>query len=221
MRLATKRCNEAPPVRAAPSGWLVIVMAKAPEMGRVKTRLGREIGPAHATRFYRSTAGAVHMRICRDTRFKTMIAVTPDTARTSPMLPSSTMRVAQGRGDLGVRMQRLANRAPADRVVIVGTDVPLITSARLIAAFKALGRSRIVFGPADDGGFWLVGFKKAMPTLRPFAKVRWSSADTLADVTANLNRSDFDLVQTLSDVDTATDLRRMSRSIGRVVLPSG
>jgi uncharacterized protein len=208
-----------PSVRVASSRWLVLVMAKLPEMGRVKTRLGREIGAAEATRFYRSTAKAVLTRIGRDPRFTTIIALSPDTALDTATLPLAIRRTAQGRGDLGVRMQRLATKTRADRVLVVGTDIPGITAEYLVDALKLLGRKRVVFGPADDGGFWLVGFRKSLPLLHPFTEVRWSSAHTLSDARANLIVKQVGHVGQLSDVDTADDLARSSRFLGRVVLP--
>ena len=162
-------------------------MAKAPVAGAVKTRLAREIGVATATRFARQATAALLQRLARDPRWQTILAVSPDAAVASRCWPPGIARIAQGRGDLGRRMQRLMQRMPPGPVAIVGTDVPGITPTLIAQAFRRLGRHDAVFGPAADGGYWLVGMRRRPRLLRPFAGVRWSSEHALADTLANLS----------------------------------
>ncbi|WP_270939419.1 TIGR04282 family arsenosugar biosynthesis glycosyltransferase, partial [Falsiroseomonas oryzae] len=107
-------------------------------------------------------------------------------------------------GDLGRRMQRALARHR--RAVLVGSDIPGLARSDLAAAFLALGRADAVFGPAEDGGYWLVGLGPRRPA-RPFAGVRWSSAHALADTLANFHGRRVALLRTLRDVDTVEDLR--------------
>jgi len=72
-------------------------------------------------------------------------------------------------------------------------------------AFRALGRANAVFGPAEDGGYWLVGLGPRRPA-HPFAAVRWSSPNALEDTLANFAGHRVCRLRTLSDVDTANDL---------------
>jgi hypothetical protein len=197
-------------------------MAKEPVLGRVKTRLGREIGPAQATRLYRATASAVLDRLAGDPRFETWLAMAPDvaTASRTRALCRVRRRFGQGGGDLGQRLQRAAERAPAGPVLIIGTDIPEITPARVMAAFRALAGHDAVFGPAEDGGYWLVGLQRRPRTPRPFARVRWSSPHTLADTRANLTDLRLTEAAVLSDLDTAADLTRLARHVGRRILPA-
>jgi glycosyltransferase A (GT-A) superfamily protein (DUF2064 family) len=123
----------------------------------------------------------------------------------------------QGGGDLGRRMQRIFDRAGPGPVVIVGTDVPQVTRADVAAAFRLLGRCDAVFGPADDGGYWLVGLRRRPRVLRPFGGVRWSSPHALADTLANLRGRPIARVAALSDVDTPADFVRCAAIFGRVV----
>ncbi len=198
-------------------------MAKEPVLGRVKTRLGREIGPAHATRFYRSTAAAVVSRVSADPRFDTLLGVSPDPALWSRSLPGrGVSRIAQGRGDLGARMLRLMRTAPRGPVVVAGTDVPGICGEAIAYAFRLLGNHDVVIGPADDGGFWLIGLSRRRPLPRDiFKKVRWSHARTLDDVLANCAGLRVAFAATLADVDTFADLASHGASIGRRILPAG
>jgi uncharacterized protein len=193
-------------------------MAKTPVMGLVKTRLGRQIGAAAATRFYRSTAQAVLGRCVRDPRFETILALAPDAGFATRAFDQRIKRMRQGRGDLGAKLQRIAERAPPGPVVIVGTDIPSIRPRDIIAAFKALRSHDVVFGPAEDGGFWLVGFKRFPTVPHCYAGVRWSHADTLADVRGNLLGRRVAIVGMLSDVDNADDLRRLGAHIGRRII---
>jgi uncharacterized protein len=204
---------------AAPFRCRLIVMAKDPVMGRVKTRLARDIGQAGAIRFFRATAAAVIGRLARDPRFETIISVAPDARVMTRGLPSGVRRQPQGHGDLGARMQRIFDQAPPGPVIIVGTDIPGIRADHIARAFQQLGRHDAVFGAADDGGYWLVGLKRNPRMLRPFANVRWSTAETLADTERNLRGSTIGRAATLSDVDSAADLARIGAAAGRRVLP--
>lgn len=199
------------------------MMAKEPVLGRVKTRLARAIGAAQAVRFYRAASSAVLRRISGDPRFETIIGLTPAPAFGSRAgsIPHHLRRIDQGRGDLGTRMLQLAQCAPPGPVLVVGSDIPAITSRVLVAASKSLGRNDVVFGPADDGGFWLVGFSRRRPVPQSiFEHVRWSHADTLADVLGNCGGLRVGFVDKLSDVDSAGDLKRLAHRTGRLILPA-
>ena len=93
---------------------------------------------------------------------------------------------------------------------MVGTDIPALGPSHIAAAFHLLGRHDVVFGPAADGGFWLVGARRS-PRLPPlFGKVRWSNPHTLEDALANLPRGlGFGLAAPLEDVDDGEAYRRL------------
>ncbi len=207
--------------RAAPVRWRVIVMAKTPVLGLVKTRLGREIGPAAATRFYRATAAAVLGRLALDRRFEVILAIAPDAGVATRGLPARLARCPQGPGDLGAKMQRLLERGGPGPVVLIGTDIPGIRGRHIVEAFRLLGRNDVVLGPADDGGFWMVGFRRFPRTPQPFRRVRWSHAETLANVERNLTGWRVAHGARISDVDCALDLAQQSAMLGRRVLPVG
>src|SRR3954465_14368161 len=130
----------------------VIVFARAPRLGTVKRRLAREIGDRAALRFHAGVLGRLLRDLSRNRRFDVVLAVTPD--RAWVRVPRRVRIVAQGRGDLGRRMSRALGRFNV--VALMGCDIPEAGSADVRAAFRALGRADGVFGPAVDGGFWLV-----------------------------------------------------------------
>ncbi len=156
----------------------------------------------------RRTATALLREMAHDRRFATLLALTPDSARWRVPVPI----VGQGRGDLGIRMHRACARVPRGQVVIVGSDIPGVCADDVAAAFRALGGADAVFGPALDGGYWLVGMGPRRPA-RPFWGVRWSSEHALADTLANFRGRRVAFLRTMRDVDTADDLRAVGRSV--------
>ncbi|MBT7248207.1 MAG: glycosyltransferase [Rhodospirillaceae bacterium] len=165
----------------------LVVMAKAPRMGRVKTRLAADIGTLAAWNFYRRTLARVVRPLARDPRWTLWLAVNPDATVTDDQLwPVRSRRITQGDGDLGRRMARVMAVMPTGPVVIIGADIPGIRPCHIWQAFKAMGRHDAVFGPAADGGYWLVGQRRTPRMADIFQNVRWSSADALADTRANL-----------------------------------
>ncbi len=185
----------------------LVVFVKAPRLGTVKTRLAADIGDVAAWQFYRRTTGSVLRRVADDPRWKCWLAVTPDRfVRGGRWWPARCRRVAQGDGDLGARMSRPMQHLPPGPVVIIGSDVPEISAAPIARAFAALGRHDAVFGPARDGGYWLVGLSRRRGVPDLFADVAWSSPRALEETLANLpRRYRYAMLEELSDVDDGRD----------------
>jgi rSAM/selenodomain-associated transferase 1 len=188
-------------------GDTVIVFARAPRLGAVKRRLARGIGAMAALRFYRTQLAATLAAVDADGRWRVVMATTPPNAFAA--WPRRMPRIPQSSGDLGIRMERAMR--PFRRAVLVGSDIPGLARADIAAAFRALGRAQAVFGPSEDGGFWLVGYGPRR-TFRPFADVRWSTEHALADTLANFRGRPVALLRRLRDVDTAEDLRAVERA---------
>ncbi|MSP66626.1 MAG: DUF2064 domain-containing protein [Alphaproteobacteria bacterium] len=195
----------------------LIVFAKAPRYGAAKTRLARGIGTLGAWRFYRVGLAALLRRLGRDRRWRRVLAVTPDRlAQPARFWPRRWRRVGQGPGDLGRRMARAMDGVAAGPVVLIGADIPAIGTAHIARAFAALQAADLVFGPAEDGGYWLVGARgrarRRRSLERLFAAVRWSTWAALADTLANQPPTwRHALVDRLADVDDAAALARARR----------
>ncbi len=130
---------------------------------------------------------------------------------TSRVWPKHLPRVAQGRGNLGDRMVRVFRTLPPGPVCIIGADIPGINQARISEAFAALGAHDSVFGPADDGGYWLIGLKRTRPVPSDLLQdVRWSSEFALADSRRTMPGLRIAEVATLRDVDTLADLKALT-----------
>ncbi|NQV84390.1 MAG: glycosyltransferase [Rhodospirillales bacterium] len=190
------------------------VFAKAPRLGTVKTRLAADIGMVAATAFARRTLTDVTGPLAKDPRWRCWLAVSPDTAVLEPALwPQADGLVRQGSGDLGRRMAGVAKKMPPGPVVIIGTDVPAIRPRHVADAFKALGRHDAVFGPARDGGYWLVGLRRRPVFYNIFQGVRWSTEFALADTMDNMpSHWSHALLETLDDIDDGEAYRRFIRT---------
>lgn len=185
----------------------LVIMIKEPRPGRVKTRLGRSMGMTAAAWWFRHQTRRLIVRL-QDPRWNLVLAVSPDCeGLQSRVWPAHLPRVAQGRGNLGDRMARVFGALPPGPVCIVGADIPGITAAHIARAFACLGQKEAVFGPAPDGGYWLIGLRRTRaqsPDM--FADVRWSTEHALADTEKTLAGLTIGHVSVLRDVDEASDL---------------
>lgn len=189
------------------------MFAKAPVIGGAKTRLAAGIGKIAAWRRHRAMTARI-LRQVRDPRWETVLAVSPDRARLRlfpGVWPQGLERTAQGAGNLGARQARVFTAScPA---LVIGTDAPQITRGDIARAFAALKRHDAVVGPAEDGGYWLLGLARPAPA-DLFDAIRWSSAHTRDDLEARLaafGLSRIARLRPLRDVDHADDLVAMKR----------
>jgi rSAM/selenodomain-associated transferase 1 len=195
----------------------LIVFAKAPEAARVKTRLARELGEAGALAAYRELGALVIGAVAGMSDCETVIAFTPPDREglVRAWLGEGPRYEPQGEGDLGARMLgAIAARfaAGAAKVLLIGTDCPGMGSALLETAFAGLDRADAVFGPAADGGYYLVGMTRPIPEL--FRGVPWSTGATLAVTLGRAATAGVEvaMLEELRDIDTADDWRAWQAS---------
>jgi len=183
----------------------LVIFARRPQLGVGKRRLAKDVGDIAAWRFARFTLGGLVRRLGGDKRWILWQAISPDR-------PADWVRgaraIGQGGGDLGARMGRVFRTLPRGPVVIIGSDTPAVSPIDVAQAFRALGRSDTVFGPAEDGGYWLIGMRRRPRLVLPFDSVRWSSPHALADTLRNLGAASHVLLQRLVDVDDGPSLKR-------------
>ncbi|MFO0995623.1 MAG: TIGR04282 family arsenosugar biosynthesis glycosyltransferase [Alphaproteobacteria bacterium] len=189
----------------------LIIFAKAPRLAQVKRRLAAGIGDVEAWRFYQTTMRRVLIRLARDRRWRTSLFMAPDRFAHAPGdWPKGAVRFAQGPGDLGARMGRAFRAQPPGPVVLVGTDIPSLGAGHIDRAFRALGRADVVFGPAADGGYWLIGLARRRGASVEFKDVRWSTRYALADTCASLPKNyAVAMIDTLEDVDDRASYERL------------
>ena len=197
----------------------VVLMAKAPAIGRGKQRLAKELGRVEAWRINRF----LHRQACRSALggpWALILCVSPDSAtaaRLPGVWPSKGKRTPQGTGDLGARIAAGVRKLKGP-LVVIGADCPDMRPQDLARAFKALRRFPAVLGPAADGGFWLVGVRKPTMLIRALPGVRWSTAHAAADIAQALP-GPVARLRLLSDIDDAAAWRayrsRATYSAGR------
>ncbi len=188
----------------------LIIFAKAPRQGAAKTRLSVELGRTAACQISRSIAFSVIKHLSSDARWSCRLAVTPDKfAHVGRFWPATARRCPQGNGTLGARMSRPIQDLPPGPLVIVGSDIPGVKQAHIATTFHALGKSHFVFGPARDGGYWLIGMRRRPAIVAPFSDVVWSSPHTLGDTLKNVKkRYKVTFLEELEDIDDLASWHR-------------
>ena len=179
------------------------IFLKEPRLGRAKARLARDVGHGEAWLFYRRLVHRVLPPLARDPRWSAWLATTPDRWRgREPFWPFALPHLEQGPGDVGQRMLRVFRSLPPGPAIIDGSDIPDLTPAHVARGFAALGRADMVLGPAEDGGYWLIGLGPRARAIDPFQGVRWSSRWALTDTERGLPPGfRLALVDRLADVD--------------------
>ncbi|MCC7325690.1 MAG: TIGR04282 family arsenosugar biosynthesis glycosyltransferase [Burkholderiales bacterium] len=194
---------------------VLLVFAKEPLPGSVKTRLATTIGNERACAVYRELTALtlMHATQAHGARIigniELWCASDPRTPYFSALAAAHGASLhRQANGDLGARMadaiDSALTRAPA--VLLVGTDCPVLDCGYLARACAALADHDAVLGPAADGGYVAVGARRPLP----FGAIRWSTPHALADTAAGFTRAGiaWSELPATWDVDDAQDLAR-------------
>ncbi len=196
----------------------IIIMAKAPVAGAVKTRLEPFLSPhecAELAAAFLRDAFQKAKTVCENT----ILAYSPRAQMVvlASILQSETVYVEQTGADLGERMSNafeFAFASGSDAVVMIGTDSPTISADFIRRAFEFLeNESDVVLGETTDGGFYLIGLRKSYPEL--FENVRWSSAEVFKQTMENAERLKLRAAQIPAwyDVDVPPDLARLRKEM--------
>ena len=189
------------------------IFAKFWQPGLVKTRLAKTIGNQPAAAVYREFLRTLLVRFASvgDSRELVISPVDRQTEFRS-LAPPAWHLVDQGSGDLGQRMARFFERGFSlgkSRIVLVGSDSPTLPVAVVRQAFSALDEHRVVLGPSEDGGYYLVGARGVLPPI--FTDIDWSTDKVWLQTTAQLRRRRirYEELATWYDVDSGADLWRL------------
>jgi len=193
----------------------IVVFAKAPEPGKVKTRLIPALGEAGAAALHRRLV--MHsLRVARDAGLGPVeLWCAPDTrhaffAECERQFGASLH--SQCEGDLGARMRYAFEKVleRAERAILVGSDIPALSAQYLRDAERAFGRAHdAVVGPAEDGGYVLIGLARCDPEL--FRDIPWGEPEVLAETRRRLAALRWRCLElpALWDVDRPEDLERL------------
>ncbi len=205
----SRRVPRRPPASRRADARL-LVFARAPRPGAVKTRLARTLGDGRAAEIYRRMGRLVVDRVA-PAPARLAVCHSPDDAgeEVREWLGSPPAEYwPQGSGDLGGRMSRMFDRAfeGSERVVVIGTDAPAVGAETIRRALEALDSADVVLGPASDGGYYLIGLRRPRPGL--FTDINWGTGSVLEETIARAwsLRLDVTCLEVESDIDTAADL---------------
>lgn len=191
----------------------VAVFARAPVIGQVKTRLAQDLGAREALCVHRALLERTLAVVSAGAAWTAELWLAGDT---DSMGEVALPVLAQVDGDLGQRMCASARDivARGSWVVIVGCDCPVMSVAYIGQAIAALERGHdVVFGPAEDGGYALIGLRRSHPRL--FDDIAWSTSSVLEQSLERAAELDLSvaLLDMVWDVDTVEDWRRWRREV--------
>ncbi len=180
----------------------LVLFTRWPEPGRAKTRLIPALGASGAADLHRRLTERT-LAACRASGLPVEIRTTgAPVSAFAGWLGGADALVDQGDGDLGARLSRAAVATP---VLLIGADIPDLTAERLQGAATALRTAPVVIGPAEDGGYWLLGLAAPLPEL--FDRMPWGTAMVYAETIARLETPPV-VLETLADLDRPEDLTR-------------
>ena len=220
-KLLSQLCYRISKLKCSSGGTAVIVFAREPKAGKVKTRLAATAPLAGISPVSSGAFAAAFYACCLDILFQTL------KSQPFPVLPCITpgsspdyfrrfqtgqATVQQG-PDLGARMRHAFMRAfpRYDKLLLIGSDVPHLRTDTVLAAKTALESHDCVLGPALDGGYYLIGFTRN-GFCDCFQGIHWSTETVLAQTLERLAGRKTALLESYGDIDTAEDLDALLRS---------
>jgi len=196
----------------------IIVFTKFPVEGKVKTRLAKNMGNKFAVSFYKS---------CAEHTFKELLKVEEmgsdlflfcaeenEIEQVIKWAGNNFNYYSQQGNDLGLKMYNAFNtvfKKGYKKVIIIGTDMPDVSMNLVQNAISVLDNYSVVIGPANDGGYYLLGFKSKLIDL--FSGIEWSTESVLDNTIEKLNNSkiNYFMLEELTDIDTLDDLQNWHR----------
>lgn len=193
---------------------VVLIFQKNEVLGKVKTRLAAGVGEEQALEIYQQLLAKTYLAL-RDVS----VSITSYFSEFIPENPihSAENKLVQVGQDLGERMKNAFAEnfeSGMEKVVLIGTDCPSLEGIHLAQAFEALDQSDLVIGPAQDGGYYLIGMKRRADFL--FEGITWSTELVLSQTLALAAEQGLQtsLLPVLEDIDTLEDWDRYCFQIG-------
>ena len=186
---------------------LLLIFTRNPELGKCKTRLAATIGDAAALEVYRfllqhTVTITKNLEVTKKVYYSEAIWE-------NDIWPNHLFKKAlQNGSDLGERMAdafRHGFEAGFERIIIIGSDMYDLSARDLEKAFDHLNTADFVLGPANDGGYYLLGMKAFLPSL--FQQKSWGKSNVLSDTLADLKNEKVALLHSRNDIDVYEDIK--------------
>lgn len=190
--------------------FAIAIFVKTPGVSPVKTRLAASLGKQKAEYFYQLSLNCIisTLSALKNTAITPYWAVGEKQSLGHPLWCDFNC-LHTGEGDLGDRQSHVYHQllTTHDAVILIGADAPQLSVAIIVQAMQALKTYDYTIGPANDGGYYLLGGRTAIPA-KVWSTTPWSDAKTKETLVAQLDSEPCELAM-LSDVDTETDLHLM------------
>ena len=198
----------------------LIVFAKFPEPGKVKTRLAKDLGESRAAEIYSSMALDIISRVSRSGLYDTVIFYDPPEKRKEIAIWLGDCKnikaehlIPQTGCTLGERIAAAFQTVLSTedkKAVIIGTDCTEVSAGIIEDSFEALREYDVLIGPSEDGGYYLLGLKSFIPEL--FQDIEWSTERVLEQTVNRIRQMGIShkLLEPLRDIDNIHDLKSAS-----------
>lgn len=186
---------------------LLLIFTKNPEIGKVKTRLAKEIGNQAALDIYKFLLQHTFL-VTKDLKVSKEVYYSEEITEDDLWDPALFGKKIQQGEHLGERMENSFKNGfqrGYKKVVIIGSDLFDLKTDDLVTAFQKLDASDFVLGPAQDGGYYLFGMKKADEKV--FRNKNWGTDSVFEETMKDLESQKVSLLEVRNDIDTLEDLK--------------
>lgn len=189
---------------------LLLIFTRNPELGKCKTRLAATIGKEPAFEIYKFLLSHTE-QITRNVKGDKQVYYSEEIWENDQWDDKVFHKKLQKGKNLGERMQYAFEQGFKDgyeKIIVIGSDLYDITTADIENAFLSLNDTDYTIGPAEDGGYYLLGMKKLLSSL--FENKDWGKSSVLKNTLENLNNKEFVILPIKNDVDTYEDIKNVA-----------
>lgn len=205
----------------SPDKRCILLFVRAPEKGKVKTRLAKAIGEDAALKLYMSFV-ADELEMLRELFFDVIIFFYPHTARQTVenWLDNEFDFVSQSGKDLGQRMENAFKEVFSKgygQALLIGSDLPDLSSSVILDAFDHLDQKDSVIGPTEDGGYYLIGFHRVTCFEGVFKNIAWSTSHVFNQTLQHFQKFklNYHILPKRQDIDNYDDLMKLKKSLSK------
>ncbi|WP_299105313.1 TIGR04282 family arsenosugar biosynthesis glycosyltransferase [uncultured Tenacibaculum sp.] len=186
---------------------LLLIFTRNPELGKVKTRLAKTVGDQAALDIYKFLLNHTK-EVTQNLNCDKAVYYSVKIRENDIWSTSTYQKHAQFGVDLGIRMQNAFEQAfekKYEKVLIIGSDLFDLKEKHIEEAFEMLDSNDVVIGPAEDGGYYLLGMKTLYSSV--FHNKQWGTSTVRQDTLNDLQNVSVHLLETLNDVDVFDDIK--------------
>ncbi|MGB1294290.1 MAG: TIGR04282 family arsenosugar biosynthesis glycosyltransferase [Flavobacteriales bacterium] len=188
---------------------LLLIFTRNPELGKVKSRLAKDVGELTALNIYKDLL-AHTKHIAQQTNADRFVFYTEKIEENDLWPTSDFNKFVQSHGDLGQKMKsafEFGFQSGYENIIVIGSDILELNETIINTAFDLLENKDAVIGPAEDGGYYLLGLTKMIPDL--FENKLWGTDSVFNSTTSDLDKlnQNYTLLEVLNDIDYVTDIK--------------